>query len=62
MVLIDINKIWFTDEAVHIETKDGKTGTEYFADYPSLKILLKSNGKVISPPLWAYTGRNWTKI
>lgn len=37
MVLTDINKIWLTDEAVQIETKDGKTGTEYFADYPSLK-------------------------
>ncbi len=37
MVLTDINKVWLTDEAVHIETKDGKTGTEYFADYPSLK-------------------------
>lgn len=37
MVLTNINKIWLTDEAIHIETKDGRKGVEYFADYPTLK-------------------------
>lgn len=37
MELVDIKKIWFTDEAIYIETQDGKTGVEYFFDYPNLK-------------------------
>lgn len=37
MVLTDIKKIWLTDEAIYIETKNGKIGVEYFTDYPSLK-------------------------
>lgn len=37
MELSDINKIWFTDDAIHIETKDGRKGIEQFADYPNLK-------------------------
>src|SRR5690554_5712348 len=37
MELADIKKIWLTDEAIHVETQDGKVGTEYFSDYPSLR-------------------------
>lgn len=37
MKLADIKKIWFTDEAIHIETHDNKTGIEYFSDYSRLK-------------------------
>jgi len=37
LTIENIKRIWLTDEAVCIETKDGKTGKEYFTDYPSLK-------------------------
>lgn len=33
----NIKKIWLTDEAVCIETKDGKTAKEIFANYPRLR-------------------------
>lgn len=36
MILENIKKIWLTEEAVCIETKDGNTGKELFADYPAL--------------------------
>lgn len=32
-----IKNIWLEDDAVCIETMDGKIGREYFVDYPSLK-------------------------
>lgn len=32
-----IEKIWLTDDAVWIRTKDGREACEYFADYPRLK-------------------------
>lgn len=37
MELSDINKIWLTNDAIHIETKGGRKGIEHFADYPTLK-------------------------
>jgi len=37
IALENIKKIWLTNEAVCIETKDGKTGMELFADYPALE-------------------------
>ena len=35
--MIEIEKIWLTDEAVWIRTKDGREACEFFADYPRLK-------------------------
>jgi len=32
----NIEKIWLTDDAVHIRTKKGRTATAFFADYPTL--------------------------
>ena len=37
MSMIEIEKIWLTDEAVWIRTKDGREACEFFADYPRLK-------------------------
>lgn len=37
MELANIKKIWLTDEAVHIETQDGRIGIEYFSDYMPLR-------------------------
>lgn len=33
----NIRKIWLSDEAIFIETKNGDIGKEIFADYPRLK-------------------------
>ena len=35
--MIEIEKIWLTDEAVWIRTKDGCEVCEFFADFPRLK-------------------------
>lgn len=35
--LKDIKRIWLTEDAIHIESKKGKTANEYFADYDRLK-------------------------
>ena len=35
--MIEIEKIWLTDDAVWIRTKDGREACEYFAEYPRLK-------------------------
>ena len=35
--MIEIEKIWLTDEAVWIRTKDGCEACEFFADFPRLK-------------------------
>ena len=35
--MIEIEKIWLTDEAVWIRTKDGREACELFEDYPRLK-------------------------
>ena len=35
--MFEIVKIWLTDDAVWIRTKDGREACEYFADYPRLK-------------------------
>ena len=37
MSMIEIEKIWLTDEAVWIRTKDGREACEFFEDYPRLK-------------------------
>ena len=36
--MIEIEKIWMTDEAVWIRTKDGREACELFEDYPRLKV------------------------
>ena len=35
--MIEIEKIWLTDDAVWIRTKDGREACEYYAEYPRLK-------------------------
>ena len=36
--MIEIQKVWLTDNAVWIRTLDGREACEYFADYPRLKL------------------------
>ena len=36
MTLSEIRRIWLDDEAIHIETNDGRVGTEKFCDYRRL--------------------------
>ena len=57
--MIEIEKVWLTDDAVWIRTVDGRESCEYFADYPRLKnatIKLRANYTV-----YAY-GINWPDI
>ncbi len=35
--MIEIEKVWLTDDAVWIRTVDGRESSEHFADYPRLK-------------------------
>ena len=35
--MIEIEKIWLTNDAVWIRTKDGREACEYYAEYPRLK-------------------------
>ena len=35
--MIEVEKIWLTDDAVWIRTKDGREACEYYAEYPRLK-------------------------
>ena len=35
--MIQVEKIWLTDDAVWIRTTDGREACEYFADYPRLR-------------------------
>ena len=35
--MIEIEKVWLTDDAVWIRTVDGREACEHFADYPRLK-------------------------
>ena len=35
--VFEVEKIWLTDDAVWIQTKDGREACEYFAEYPRLK-------------------------
>ena len=35
--MIEIERIWLTDDAVWIRTKDGREACEYYIDYPRLK-------------------------
>jgi len=37
MLKEDIEKIWLTDEAIHIRTKDGREAIERFGDYLSFR-------------------------
>ena len=35
--MIEVERIWLTENAVWIRTKDGREACEYYADYPRLK-------------------------
>lgn len=37
----NIDRVWLTDKAVFIRTKDGKEASECFANYPALKNATK---------------------
>lgn len=39
--MIEVAKIWFDEDAVWIETSDGKTASELFEDYPRLRNATK---------------------
>ena len=36
--MVDVQKIWMTDDAVHIRLSNGKEASERFADYPRLRM------------------------
>ena len=40
--MIEVKKVWLTDDAVHIQTADGREGHENFADYARLRNAPKS--------------------
>ena len=40
-----VTKIWLTDSEIWIQTKDGKTASEKFADYPRLKYATEMQRK-----------------
>lgn len=57
--MIEVEKIWLTDDAVWIRTKDGREACEYFAEYPRLKYAspkLRANYKADD------FGINWADI
>lgn len=35
--MIEVERIWLTDDAVWIQTKNGEEACEYYADYPRLR-------------------------
>ncbi len=35
--MVEVEKIWLTNEAVHVKLVDGQLGQERFADYPRLR-------------------------
>ncbi len=43
--MIKIEKIWLTDDAIHIKSLDGKTACELFADYPLLRAATEEERK-----------------
>ncbi len=55
----DIERIWVTEDAIHLKTKDGKTAYELFADYPRLaKATPKERKDYQKTPFGLY----WKKI
>jgi len=41
----EIKNVWLTDEAVHIETSDGKQAKELFSDFPRLRFATPEQRK-----------------
>jgi hypothetical protein len=59
ITLDNIKKIWLTDKAVCVETKGGKTGKEFFADYPRLKYATPEQRKKYTTSAF---GIHWEEI
>ena len=38
IIMIEISKVWISDEAVHVLAADGRKGVELFSDYPRLRL------------------------
>lgn len=43
--MVKVVKIWLTDTEIWIQTKDGKTASEMFVDYPRLKYATQEQRK-----------------
>ena len=43
--MVKVVKIWLTDTEIWIQTEDGKTANEMFADYPRLKYATQEQRK-----------------
>ena len=43
--MVKVVKIWLTDTEIWIQTEDGKTASEMFADYPRLKYATQEQRK-----------------
>lgn len=57
--MLDVIKIWLTDTAVWIRTKDGREASEPFASYPRLKNASSADrAAFIQSPF----GIHWPKI
>ena len=57
--MINIDKIWLTDDAVWIRTDDGRQACEYFADYPRLRFATKEQRENFNADAY---GINWPDI
>lgn len=45
MIVSDINKVWIDETSVHVETNDGRTACEEFANYRRLRDATKKQRK-----------------
>ena len=57
--MINIEKIWLTDDAVWIRTDDGRQACEYFADYPRLRFATTEQRENFKADAY---GINWPDI
>ncbi len=59
MVKDDIDKIWLTDNAIHVKAKDGREVFEKFSDYQSLRWATEEQRKKYEVDYW---GIHWKEL
>ena len=55
----DINRIWIDNEAIWIETTDGRIGFESFAEYSRLR---NANREALDNYTLSYFGIHWPEL
>lgn len=55
----DIHRIWIDDDAIWIETTDGRLGCEYFSTYSRLQNVDRA---VLEDYTLSYYGIHWPKL